>query len=312
MLIFMRTELERRRTRNVLMRYVPPGVATRMAANPDRLKLGGETRDMTIMFSDIRGFTTRSEKMSAEQLTRFINRFLTPMTTVIQEHDGTIDKYMGDAIMAFWNAPQDVQAHPRVAADAALGMIAALEALNRELETEAKATGQGFEPVAIGIGINTGTVSVGNMGSEQRFDYSVIGDDVNLASRLEGRSKSYGVVIVLGERTASRLGEDYAVLELDRLRVKGKTKPVTIFTLLGGAEIARSTWFTTLRENHDAMLRHYRGCEWDAAESACAEAGRHAGGRLDAYYELYAERIADFRVTPPPSDWDGVEIATEK
>ncbi len=309
---FLRTEAERRQVRGAFSRYLSPELVKRLAADPSRLKLGGETRDMTIMFSDIRGFTSRSEKMNAEQLTRFINRFLTPMTTVIDHSHGTVDKYMGDAVMAFWNAPLDDPDHASNSAKAALGMMAALGTLNATMTAEAAAAGEAFDPIAIGIGLNSGACSVGNLGSDQHFNYSVIGDDVNLASRLEGRSKTYGVPIVLGENTVERLGEGWAVIEIDRVKVKGKARPVTIFTLLGDATVAAEKWFVQAAEHHGAMLAAYRAQDWSAATASILRARAAAGGRLDGLYELFRERIAAFREQPPPEGWDGIEIATEK
>jgi adenylate cyclase len=309
---FLRTEAERRRVRGAFSHYLSPTMVARLAADPKALRLGGETREMTIMFTDIRRFTSRSEWMDAAALARFLNRFLTPMTAIIHEHRGTLDKYIGDAIMAFWNAPLDDPDHAQHAARAALAMLAGLEALNATLDAEARAAGAEFTPIAIGIGLNSGAVSVGNMGSDQVFGYTVIGDDVNLASRLEGRSKTYGVGIVIGENTQRLLPPGFAVLELDLVRVKGKKRPVTIYTILGDAKTAAEPWFVALSEQHAAMLTAYRSQEWSGATAAILRGRATAGGRLDGLYDLYRERIAAFREHPPPEDWDGVEIATEK
>ncbi len=308
LLAFMRTERERRWVRNTFAQYMSPVLVEELARHPELLKLGGDTRDMTIMFSDIRGFTARSEKLTAEGLTNFINAFLTPMSALILEHKGYIDKYMGDAIMAFWSAPLPDPEHPVNAARSALAMMRELDRLNAAWASEAAAAGQSYDPVAIGIGLNCGQVSVGNFGADQHFSYSVIGDEVNLASRLEGRSKTYGVTLVLGENLAARL-PGWALIELDRVRVKGKDKPVVVFTLLG--EDARA--FATLQARHMSMLASYRTLDWEAAESACDElAATPELASLRGLYELYRERIAAFRLTPPPVDWDGVETATEK
>jgi adenylate cyclase len=311
LIAYLRTEKQRQQVRTAMSRYTSPELTELLARNPDRLKLGGETREMTIMFSDIRGFTSRTEKMTAEQVTRFINRFLTPMTTIIRAHKGTIDKYMGDAIMAFWNAPADDADHRRNAGHAALAMIDELARLNAALKAEAEQLGERFEPLLVGIGLNSGLCSVGNMGSEQRFDYSVIGDDVNLASRLEGRSKVYGMTIVIGEKTATGLS-DLALLELDLVRVKGKAKPVTVYTIWGGSDVATSASFASLREAHARGLSCYRAQDWSGATAAFALARSLGDGRLEALYSMYAERIATYRAAPPPRDWDGVETATEK
>ena len=195
--------------------------------DPSLLKLGGETRTMTFLFSDIRGFTPISEKYKddPEGLTKLINRFLTRMTDVIIKHGGTIDKFMGDCIMAFWNAPIDDPDHQEHAVDAAMEMQEELEMLNAELVAE------GLPQIKIGIGINTGEALVGNMGSLQRFDYSVIGDAVNLASRLESSSKTLGKTLVIGEYTVEAAKNNYNFTYVDEIVVKGKTQPVKVFTV---------------------------------------------------------------------------------
>ncbi|MSP89290.1 MAG: adenylate/guanylate cyclase domain-containing protein [Alphaproteobacteria bacterium] len=317
MLLFFRSESERRTVRAAFTRYMSPALVAQLAQNPERLKLGGEMRDMTLLFCDIRGFTTISEQFDAEGLTHFINKFLTPMTDVILERRGTIDKYMGDAIMAFWNAPLDDAEHATNACRAALAMIADLNRLNQSWRREAEREGRPYRPVDIGVGLNSGICCVGNMGSDQRFDYSVLGDDVNLASRLEGQSKTYSVSIVVGENTRTRV-PSFAMLELDLIQVKGKTKPVRIFTLAGDETRANTADFAALKAAHDAMLAAYRAQDWDQADARLGEAqnlvrGRSRGeGRIDGLYDLYAERIADFRANPPGPDWGGVYVALSK
>ena len=239
-IIFLRTESERRWVRGAFGRYLSPAVVAQLAENPDQLQLGGEMRDMTLLFCDVRGFAAVSERLDAAGLTRFINRFLTPMTEVILAAGGTIDKYMGDAIMAFWGAPVADPAHVLKGCQAALAMRTALVDLNRRLAAEAEAEGRPHIPVNVGIGLNTGVCCVGNMGSDQRFDYSVLGDDVNLASRLEGQSKTYGVDVVISESTRDEAGPDLDALELDLIQVKGKTRPVRIYALAGPA--GRTGW----------------------------------------------------------------------
>ena len=219
---FLKTEAERRQVRGAFSRYMSPALVEQLARNPDRLVLDGELRDMTLLFADIRGFTTISEQFKGDPkgLTKLINQFLTPMTNMILERSGTIDKHMGDCIMAFWNAPLDDEEHAANACDSALAMFTALEEVNSNIKADCEADGRDYHRLNIGIGLNSGPVYVGNMGSEQRFDYSVLGDAVNLAARLEGQSKNYGVGIVIGE-TSTRAA-DYAVLELDLIAVKGK------------------------------------------------------------------------------------------
>ena len=212
--------------------YLSPAMVLILQKNPELLKLGGETKKLSILFADIRGFTPISEqyKTDPQGLTLLINRFLTPMTDFIMSRDGTIDKYMGDCIMAFWNAPVNVENHELKAVESALGMVDRLKELNNELESE------GLMPINIGIGINTGEVVVGNMGSNNRFDYSILGDAANLASRLEGQSKGYGVTIILGEETAHAVEEELYCVELDKIAVKGKEDAIRIFTVLGKTE----------------------------------------------------------------------------
>jgi adenylate cyclase len=301
---------EGRQVRVAFRHYLSPALVNDLAAHPERLRLGGETRSMTLLFCDVRGFTAISERFKAnpQGLTQLINRFLTPMTDVILARRGTIDKYMGDCIMAFWNAPLDDPDHADHACDSALAMMRALDALNARSREDA-GDGQGHE-LHIGIGLNTGDCVVGNMGSEQRFDYSVLGDAVNLASRLEGQSKTYGVDIVIGEATRTA-APSWAALELDDIAVKGKREAVRIYALLGDAALARDPGFRALGERHDAMRAAYRAQEWDCARAALAEA-RRLGPDLANLYDLYEERIAHFMTHPPGPDWDGVFVATSK
>ena len=203
---YMSEQAQRRRIRSAFGQYLSPDLVEQLANSPEKLVLGGEEREMSILFSDVRGFTTISElyKNDPQGLTSLMNSFLTPLTNAIIEHNGTIDKYMGDAIMAFWNAPLNDAQHEVNACEAALEMLLRVETLNRQREQQAKETGQRFIPLNVGVGINTGKCVVGNMGSDLRFNYSVLGDPVNLASRLEGQSKNYGVPIIVGSKTATR------------------------------------------------------------------------------------------------------------
>ncbi len=310
---YTREAAEKRQVRGAFGQYLSPALVEQLANNPDRLRLGGETKEMTFLFCDVRGFTTISEqyKSDPQGLTVLINRLLTPLTECILERDGTIDKYMGDCIMAFWNAPLDVPEHAVHACDAALAMFDALEALNREREAEAEQAGIPFLPLRIGIGINTGECVVGNMGSQQRFDYSVLGDAVNLASRLEGQSKTYGVGTVIGPDTAAQASDRFAVLELDLIAVKGKKEAVRIFGLLGDSEMKASSSHTRLVETHEAMLTAYRAQSWDEAETLIREC-RTIDGAPAGLYDLYVERLLFYRENPPGPDWDGVFVATTK
>jgi adenylate cyclase len=265
-----------------------------------------------MMFCDVRGFTAISELYDAEQLTGLINKFLTPMSDAILMHKGTIDKFMGDCVMAFWNAPLNDPDHAANACRAALEMQKRLAPLNAQLAAEAAEEGREFLALKIGIGINSGTVVVGNMGSEQRFDYSVLGDNVNLASRLEGQSKTYGVVVAVGENSR-QLAPDFAMLELDLIRVKGKAQAVRVYTLLGDEAMAAEPAFQALVTEHDKLLVAYRACDWPSARTQlaqCRVAARQFN--LAGLYILYSARIADFEQAPPPAGWDGVYVAETK
>jgi adenylate cyclase len=311
LLIYLATEAERARVRGAFGMYLSPALVEQLASDPEQLKLGGEMKDISIMFCDVRGFTSISELYDPEGLTQLINKFLTPMTQVIMDRMGTIDKYMGDCIMAFWNAPVDVPTHVTEACNSALVMFEKLEELNQELENEAISNNKEFRPLKIGIGLNTGTCCVGNMGSTQRFDYSILGDDVNLCSRLEGQSKGYGVDIVISE-TTKVAAPDFATIELDLIQVKGKTVPVRIFALIGNNEVQSSDWFKEFNPIHAELISEYRNQNWENATSLSQKARRVAGEKYDGLYDLFDERIAEYQINPPGEDWDGVYIATDK
>jgi adenylate cyclase len=261
------------------------------------------------MFSDVRGFTTISEiyKDDPQGLTTLMNNFLTPMTNAIVERNGTIDKYIGDAIMAFWNAPLHDPLHEINACSAALEMLVRVDTINVQREKDALASGQRFIPLKIGVGLNSGRCVVGNMGSDLRFNYSVLGDCVNLASRLEGQSKSYDVPVIIGSRTAQAVRDKFALLELDYITVKGKTEPETIYTILGGENVLRSDSYLRLRTLFDEMLALYRDQKFAAAGEAviaCRAAGD--GFHLSRLFDIYSVRIGGFQKDAPPSDWNGV------
>jgi adenylate cyclase len=271
--------------------YLSPAMVEKLQKNPKLLTLGGESRELSIMFTDVRGFTTISEHYGADVqgLTRIMNRYMTAMTAKIIENAGTLDKYIGDAQMAFWNAPLDDPDHAQNAVRTALQMMESLDEFNREISAE------GIPPFGMGLGINTGTVVVGNMGSDQRFDYTCLGDSVNLASRLEGQSKPYGVRIILGPRTAELVRDSYEVAELDCIAVKGKTEGVRIYTLAAETDL------------HQEFIALYYAGKWKQAQAlipgcvkACPE--------LEAYYGAMDERLAAGK----PSDWMGTYKATSK
>lgn len=288
---YVSVSADRYRIRSAFNQYLSPDLVEQLAHSPEKLTLGGEQRELTVLFSDVRGFTTISEhyKDDPQGLTTLINRLFTPLTKDIIEHRGTIDKYMGDAVMAFWNAPLDDPIHEINACEAAFAMLDSLNELNEERQSEES---ESIPPMKIGIGLNTGVCVVGNFGSELHFNYSVIGDTVNLASRLEGLTKHYGVPIIIGERTAQAVRGQFAVLEIDHLQVRGKWELERIFTLLGRVEVAESAAYLTLNERNNTMLAAYRAAEWSQALEMillCKELGKSFG--LDDYYDLYVQRI---------------------
>ena len=460
-LSYFRSEASRQQVRSAFGRYLSPVVVERLAEHPDRLQLGGEMRNMTIMFADIRGFTTISERFrdDPQKLTSLINRFLTPMTEIVLKSGGTIDKYIGDCLMAFWNAPLDDEDHAAHACQAAMEMLATVDPLNEELAGEfglgghqdgedpadlyqtarqlaltnaqdgglakaaemlQKAAELGFAPaqynlgkayrdgtgvevdqeraahwferaakqglakaqrhigtryaegegvpkdevqavlwlslaadqglvtaqrslnqlletasqnhqeeaqrlirawrpqqeheeaikLRIGIGVSTGSCVVGNMGSDQRFDYSVLGDPVNLASRLEGQTKAYGVELVIGPRTHD-LSPDFAALELDLIAVKGRREAERIYTLRGNSGVGNGADFQALEERHKEMLAAYRAQDWSTARKLLEDCTQLAPD-LEQLYDVYRDRIGDFQLHPPGENWEGIYVATQK
>jgi adenylate cyclase len=312
---YFKEQKQRQQIRSAFGFYLSPAFVEQLARSPEKLVLGGEERRMTVLFSDVRGFTTISEayKHDPQGLTRLMNRFLTPLTNAIIERQGTIDKYIGDAIMAFWNAPLDDPQQEINACEAALEMLARADKLNQQFKREADQNGGKYMPLRVGIGLNTGPCVVGNMGSDFRFNYSVLGDTVNVASRLEGRTKDYRIPIVIGAATEQNAKEKFATMEIDRIQVKGKTEPETVFTVLGHAELAHDPNFQELRELTARMLGYYREQDWTQALATielCRKAAERFG--IGALYDTYAERIEAFRRHPPPPDWNGVYEAESK
>ena len=305
---FVREQAQRRQIRSAFSQYLSPALVEQLAQSPEKLVLGGEEREMTIMFSDVRGFTTISEsyKHDPQGLTALMNRFLTPLTNAILACKGTIDKYMGDAIMAFWNAPLDDPEHQINACAAAVDMLDKIDELNKVREQEANDGGHVYIPLNVGIGLNTGTCVVGNMGSDLQFNYSVLGDSVNLASRLEGRSKEYGFPIIVGSKTALAVKDKFAILELDFIMVKGKNEPEVIYAIAGREDVAHSGRFQRLRNLTIEMLACYRSRDWDGALAAI-ERGRRSDDAhaLKLLYDLYEARIRGYQENPPPEDWNG-------
>jgi len=305
-LSYLRTEIRQHEIRSAFSRYMSPHYVDVLAKNPDRLVLGGETRILTVMFCDIRGFTSLSEGLSAHDLTQLMNRFTSPMTDSITEYEGTIDKYIGDCIMAFWNAPLDDPDHAKNAVRAARDMRRKLAVLNRELAAEAEAAGRPYHELRFGIGINTGECVVGNFGSETRFNYSLLGDPVNLASRVEGLGKLYTVDLVIAEETAKRLDEP-GLIELDLVAVKGKSQAVKVYTLPPEGDDEAS-----YKTPHAELIAAYRRQDWVGALAALGSTPLAAVRYLTPLYLLYRHRIAHFQQEAPPADWDGVYTAEEK
>ncbi len=305
---FVREQTQRRQIRVAFSQYLSPAFVEQLAQSPEKLVLGGEEREMTIMFADMRGFTAISEtyKSDPQGLTALMNRFLTPLTNAILDRKGTIDKYMGDAIMAFWNAPLDDKEHQINSCEAAIDMLEQVDALNQAREQEAKEEGRPFIPLNVGVGLNTGACVVGNMGSDKKFNYSVFGDSVNLASRLEGQSKEYGFPIIVGSRTALAVKDNFAILELDFIMVKGKKEPEVIYAIAGREDTALSGRFQRLRNLTIEMLACYRSRDWDGALAAIERGRRTDEARsLELLYNLYEARIRGYQDDPPPQDWNG-------
>jgi adenylate cyclase len=296
---FISEYLQKQQIKKQFGTYLSPAMVEKLQKNPELLALGGESRELSIMFTDVRGFTTISEHYGedVQGLTKIMNRYMTAMTKRIIDNEGTLDKYIGDAQMAFWNAPLDDPDHAKNAVRTALDMLKDLETFNEEVEKE------GIPAFGMGLGINTATVVVGNMGSDQRFDYTCLGDGVNLAARLEGQSKPYGVKLVVGPQTAESVRDVYQVIELDLIAVKGKTEPARIYTIVenknSAAEIA-----------HNRFLDAYRGGEWVRAKAMAQEMGPLWDGQLKAYYEMMLDRMTEMRKVQ--ANWDGIYRATSK
>ncbi|TLM66793.1 MAG: adenylate/guanylate cyclase domain-containing protein [Deltaproteobacteria bacterium] len=292
---------EKRFIDRAFSRYISPQVVQQLKRNPGQLTLSGEEKELTVLFSDIRGFTTISEQMTALQLGRFMNRYLTAMSREILAEHGTVDKFIGDAIMAIWGAPLADPGHAEHGVAAALAMVGRL----RELQPAWAA--EGLPCFEIGIGINTGVASVGNFGSEERFDYTVIGDNVNLASRLEGLTKLYGVAVIISETTREAIGERFFCRRIDRVRVKGREHPVTIFEPLLAGEPPPELGEEVAR--FEAALDCYFERRFTAAAAILAELHSARPQRL---YRHYLDRIAACLETPPPEGWDGVTVHARK
>ena len=301
---YFREERQRRQIRGAFGQYLSPDFVEELARNPHRLELGGETKELTILFSDVRNFTSISElyKANPQGLTRLMNRLLGPLSDAVIDNRGTIDKYIGDSIMAFWNAPVDDAQHAAHACATALEMLKAIDRLNGERRAE---TLSGEEPaveLAIGIGINTGETVVGNMGSEARFNYTVLGDTVNLASRLEGQTKVYGVPIVIGARTNALVEDRFATVPLDIVQVKGKTQAEPIFALLGAEEVRSDPEFSRLVSVQRSLVDSFAAQRWTEARALVQQSeDLMASFGLGVLFDLYNRRIAEHGQASPVS-----------
>ncbi|MGB1801073.1 MAG: CHASE2 domain-containing protein [Gammaproteobacteria bacterium] len=276
--------------------YIPPELIDEMNFDPDSYTLDAESREMTVLFSDVRSFTTISEGLTPEELSELMNEYLTPMTKIIHENRGTIDKYIGDAVMAFWGAPIENNEHARYALKTAMEMLERMHALRHEFQE------RGWPELHIGVGLNTGMMSVGNMGSEFRLSYTVLGDAVNLGSRLEGLTKAYGVELIVSETTKQAVPE-YVYRELDLVKVKGKDKPIAIFEPVALEEEISPQEAKELSGLSEA-LSAYRKQEWQKAEKLFNLLKQES--LKNVLYDLYLERIIDFKSNPPGENWDGV------
>jgi adenylate cyclase len=299
---YLTEEKERKKIKGAFTYYVSSSVVNEMLKHPEKLKLGGDRKELSILFADIRGFTTIAEGMSPEELVHLLNEYLTVMTDIIFKYDGTLDKYMGDAIMAIYGAPLDLPDHPSMACRSALEMMSELKKLNEKWAAEGK------KPMDIGIGINTGPMMVGNMGSEQRFDFTVMGDAVNLGSRLEGANKSYKTNVIISEYTYEEVKHEFLCMELDSVRVKGKKEPVKIYSLVGYKDLPETQYTTINQFNQGISL--YKERKWDDAI--------HVFETISTMYpnfyvaQVYIERCRDLKNNPPPAEWDGVYVMTTK
>jgi adenylate cyclase len=299
---YMTEEREKKKTRKALDLYLSPSMAKLVSDQPERLKLGGEKRELTVFFSDIRGFTSFAERLQPEDLVELLNVYLGNMTDIIFEYDGMLDKYIGDAVMAVWGAPLPQEDHARRACRATMKMLSRLESLNEEWQE------RGWPRLSVGIGLNTGPMVFGNMGSAKHLSLTVMGDNVNLGSRLEGLNKLYGTHAIATESTLRAAGDVVVARELDLVRVKGKLEAVRIFEMLG-VNGDRARW-ALLLERFNAGIEAYRQRRWEGARAvfrAILEENPDDGPS-----RLYLARCQAMLATPPPPDWDGVTVMETK
>ncbi len=299
---YLTEERERKKIKGAFTYYVSSSVVNEMLKHPEKLKLGGDRKELSVLFSDIRGFTTIAEGMTPEDLVHLLNEYLTVMTDIVFKYEGTLDKYIGDAIMALYGAPLDLPDHAERACRSALDMVEELKELNRKWVSEGK------QPMDIGIGINTGPMMVGNMGSEQRFDFTAMGDAVNLSSRLEGANKSYKTSIIISESTHEQIKGKFTCMELDLVRVKGRTKPIKIYSLVGYGDLTDIKSDIVNQFNNAVNL--YRNRNWAEAMRIFENITALDPDMYAA--RIYIERCNELKENPPPEEWDGVFVMTTK
>ncbi len=289
-----------------------PDLVSQIISDPDKLDLGGVSKVITLLFSDIRGFTSLSEKTTPQELVSILNEYLSPMTNIVMSNNGTLDKYIGDAIMAIWNAPFDLAEHGMKGCESALDMIDKLVEINKSLEEK------GFPQLQIGIGLNTGEAVVGNMGADVRFDYTAIGDTVNLAARLEGQTKYYGVTVIISKSTVDELPQNlinsmdsersFFIRELDYIQVKGKQEPILIYQLF--TRVNDRARVSEIIKRFNECLEFYRSKDFNNAKAAFEKFLEDFPHDVPA--ELYIERCEEYLQNPPDEDWDYVYTATQK
>jgi adenylate cyclase len=309
--LYRRTERQRAEVQRMFSQYVSPRVAQFLTEHPEKVALGGEVRELSLIFTDVRSFTSLSEGMTAHELTRLLNEMLTPLTDLIFEcGDGTLDKYMGDGIMAFWNAPLDDDLHTTHACECALAIWSKMRELNVGWRKRAESEGRLYRPFEIGIGINTGPCCVGNLGSTQHYDYSAIGDNVNLTSRLEGLTRYYNLPAIIGEETRNRVSS-LRFLEVDLVRVKGRSGAARIYTMMDMLDVDKNS-YDLLAERHGQLYEAYRSKRWDDAKRMLAACRDFGVSSLATMHTLYEQRIEQFSAMTLPPDWDGAHTALEK
>ena len=298
---------EKRFIKSAFGKYVSPGVVEQISRNPEALKLGGQKRPLTILFSDLAGFTDLSEKLSPEALIAKLNEYLTEMTRLVLDEEGTLDKYIGDAIMAFWNAPTDVSDH----ADRALRCAVVMQRRMRNLNEEWRMRDPGADTLVARIGINTGEVVVGNVGGKEKFDYSAIGDAVNLAARLEPANKTYGTLVMTSEYTLAAATEGaFRYRELDRIAVKGKLRPVTVYEILEEGGVQLQPHREEAIGHYESGLAAYKSRDWELAVRYFQAA--LATDPEDGPSQVYLSRAYEYTQNPPPAEWDFVVKRTVK